>query len=144
MKRPPDTAPTRDDLNSAEGKLQSTMFLWAWNAYPENRRMLFHVNNKARNKIEGNKFKAMGVVKGPSDLVLLAPGGRTVWIEVKVPQVGALQAAEFAVQVRAGGKQSEEQQDFQRKAEAWGHTYVIVETLGAFQAVVRGYWGNHS
>lgn len=117
------------------------MFLWAWNTYPQNRRLLFHINNKARNKIEGNKFKAMGIVKGPSDLALLAPGGRTIWIEVKVPQIGALQASALGILPRPEGKQSQEQEDFQRKAESWGHTYVIVETLQEFKEVVRKYWG---
>ncbi len=134
-------APTGQDLNASESKLQSEMFLWAWNTYPQYRRMLFHINNKARNAVEGNKFKAMGVVRGPSDLALLAPGGRTIWIEVKVPEIGELQAAEFGIAPRAEGKQSEEQEDFQRKAEAWGHTYVIVERMEEFQEVVKEYWG---
>jgi len=134
-------APTPHLLNTSEGKLQSAMFQWAWNAYPQFRRMLFHVNQKSRNAIEGNKMRAMGVVKGPSDLVLLAPAGRVVWIEVKVPQVGALQAASLGIQSRAAGQQSPEQVEFQRKAEAWGHEYVVVETLAAFQGVVVRHWG---
>ena len=105
--------------------LQSRCFLWAWNSYPEYRRMMFHVQNKARNAIEGAKFKALGVVAGPSDMVILAPGGRVIWAEFKT----------------ATGKQSPEQKDFQTKAQAWGHFYTIIRTETEFHNLVATVWG---
>lgn len=104
--------------------LQSRCFLWAWNSYPENRRMLFHVQNKARNKIEGAKFKAMGVVSGVSDLILVTEG-RVVFIELKTGK----------------GVQSEEQQEFEGRVKERGHSYVIIRTEAEFKKLVTLLWG---
>lgn len=104
--------------------LQSRCFLWAWNSYPENRRMLFHVQNKARNKIEGAKFKAMGVVSGVSDLILVARG-RVVFIELKTGK----------------GMQSKEQQEFEGRVKERGHSYVVIRTETEFHNLVATLWG---
>lgn len=82
--------------------------------------MLFHVNNKARNAIEGNKFKAMGVIKGVSDLVLILPMGRVIWIELKTP----------------AGTQQPAQREFEAKVTQRGHTYLIIRSLEEFQKLV--------
>lgn len=55
----------------SEDQLQAKCFQWFHNTYPAHRGKLFHVNQKARNAIEGNKFKAMGVVPGVSDFILI-------------------------------------------------------------------------
>lgn len=48
--------------------------------------MVFHVpNGGERNAIVGARMKRSGVKRGVPDLVLLAPGGRTHFIEVKRP-----------------------------------------------------------
>lgn len=105
-----------------EETLQSKCFQWFWNdpRLIDHRQMLFHVQQKAKNAIEGARFKAIGVVKGISDLVLILSGGRVVWIELKLPE----------------GQQSKEQIDFQRKVEKRGHKYVIVRTLKEFQDLI--------
>lgn len=108
----------------AELTLQSHCFQWAWNMYPGNRRMMFHVQNKARNDIEGAKFKALGVVGGISDLILVTEG-RVVFIELKT----------------GTGVQSKEQRDFQQKVEARGHSYHIVRTETEFRGLVTSLWG---
>lgn len=105
-----------------ENKLQSDCFLWFWNNYPEHRQMLFHVNNKARNAIEGNKFKAMGLVKGVSDMILVLPG-RVIFIELKA----------------GNGRQSTEQTSFQKKVEGRGHQYKIIRSLQEFQELINQY-----
>lgn len=103
----------------SESRLQSDCFLWFHNSFPSQRQMLFHVQNKARNAIEGNKFKAMGVVKGVSDLVLVLPG-KVVFIELKTDT----------------GRQSTEQADFQGKCQARGHQYVIIRSFREFQEFI--------
>lgn len=85
---------------------------------------MFHVQNKARNDIEGAKFKALGVVGGISDLILVTEG-RVVFIELKT----------------GTGVQSKEQRDFQQKVEARGHSYHIVRTETEFRGLVTSLWG---
>ncbi|SEA59515.1 VRR-NUC domain-containing protein [Arachidicoccus rhizosphaerae] len=103
-----------------ESRLQADITQWFWNTYPEHRGMLFHVNNKARNAIEGNKFKAMGVVKGVSDLVLVLPQGRILFIELKTPT----------------GSQEAAQKEWQAKVQERGHNYIIIRSLEEFKALI--------
>ena len=66
----------------SEHALQSKCFIWHHNTYTEYRGLLFHVNNKARNAIEGNKFKALGCVAGVPDLIYIHRG-KVFGIEMK-------------------------------------------------------------
>lgn len=102
-----------------ENKLQSDCFLWHWNTFPEDRQMLFHVNNKGRNAIEGNKFKAMGVVKGVSDMIYIMPG-KVLFIEFKA----------------ASGAQRPEQQTFEKKVKERGFNYIIIRTIEEFKKLI--------
>lgn len=55
-----------------EDRLQSDIFKWFWNTYPNHRRCLFHpANGGWRSQREAAKFKAIGVVAGVPDLVLV-------------------------------------------------------------------------
>lgn len=103
-------------LPATEDQLQSQCFQWHWNTRPELRGTLFHINQKARNAIEGNRMKAMGVIPGVSDFCNLIPGGCR-WIEMKTPD----------------GRQSPDQVKFQRLVESLGMTYVICRSLDHFQ-----------
>ncbi len=58
-------------IDISEHALQAKCFIHHWNAYPEYRGLLFHVNNKSRNAIEGNKMRSLGVCSGIPDLVYL-------------------------------------------------------------------------
>lgn len=106
---------------STEEQFQAFCYQWFWNAFPEERRTLFHVQQKARNAAEGSRFKAMGVVKGPSDLVFAAREGRTIYIELKLP----------------GRTQSPEQKDFEFKVKERGHLYFVVDTFGQFVQLIK-------
>lgn len=117
--RKPAINPLYEKPQPSEARLQSDCFQWFHNSFPSQRQMLFHVQNKARNAIEGNKFKAMGVVKGISDLILILPG-RVVFIELKTRV----------------GRQSPEQSQFQHKCQTRGHEYRIVRSLEEFQEFV--------
>ena len=80
---------------------------------------LFHCNNKAKNKIEGNRMKAMGVKTGVSDLILVVPS-QVIFIELKTDT----------------GRQSPDQKEFQRQVTELGHTYVVVRSLDDFKRLI--------
>lgn len=101
----------------SEDQIQAECFAWHWNTLPHERRMLFHVNQKARNAIEGNRMKALGVVPGVSDLIYMR--GPT-YIEMKTPD----------------GVQSKDQQAFQKVCESLGYTYLICRSLEQFQEII--------
>lgn len=103
--------------NNEEERLQAECFQWHWGTFPKLRRTVFHVQQKARNKIEGSRFKAIGVVKGPSDLIMICPK-KTIYIEMKTET----------------GTQSDEQKDFQRQVEDFGcQEYYICRSLEQFK-----------
>jgi hypothetical protein len=53
----------------SEDKLQSECFQWAWNTYPQTRRLLWAVpNGGSRHPLEAMKLKSTGVVKGVHDM----------------------------------------------------------------------------
>ncbi len=101
-----------------EDNLQATIFQYHWNTFPMERGRLFHINQKARNAIEGNRMKAMGVVPGVSDFCYLVPGGKVFWLELKTET----------------GRQSDEQIKFQKLCESLGHDYRIIRSLEDFKA----------
>lgn len=102
-------------VTKSEDQLQAQIFQYHWNNYPDQRGLLFHVNNKARNRIEGAHMKAKGVVPGVSDLIYLRPGGKPVLMELKTDT----------------GSQSTEQEKWQRAVEAAGYEYVIIRSLAS-------------
>jgi hypothetical protein len=103
-----------------EDKLQSECFLWHWNNIPHERKRLFHVNQKAKNAIEGNKMKAMGVIAGVSDMIYLLPGGKMIFIEMKTET----------------GVQSKEQKEFQSMVTGLGFDYFICRSFEEFKKII--------
>lgn len=99
-----------------ELQLQLQIFSFHWNNYPNERGRLFHVNQKARNAIEGNKMKALGVIPGVSDLIYLTTKG-AVFIELKT----------------ATGTQSTAQKNFESMVKSLGYRYEIIRSLNEFQ-----------
>lgn len=100
----------------SEDQLQSQCFQDHWNRFPEKRRRLFHINQKAKNIIEGNRMKAMGVIPGVSDFAYLIPHS-VRWVEMKTEN----------------GLQSREQKEFQSLVESLGMEYHICRSLEHFQ-----------
>lgn len=103
-----------------EIQLQAAIFQYHWNNFTNERGLLFHVNNKARNAIEGAKFKAMGVVSGVSDLIYLKPGGVPILIELKIES----------------GGQSDVQKKWQSKVISAGYQYVVCRSLEDFLKLI--------
>lgn len=104
-----------------ELQLQAACTQWFWNQYPNERQMLHNNDNNSHNSIEGARKKAIGVVKGVSDLELILPGGNVVFIELKLP----------------GEKQKPEQITFEQKVRERGHLYVIIFSFVEFQEFIK-------
>jgi hypothetical protein len=115
-----------------EEQMQCEIFQWHWNTYPHLRKTLFHVQQKAKNKIEGARFKAKGVVRGVSDFILICPPdepagtpgrrGKTAYIELKV----------------GGGGQERDQEEFQNQVEEYGcQEYYITWTPEETKALIK-------
>lgn len=112
--------PGKINLPKSEDQLQAECFQWHWNTYPADRRKLFHVNQKARNAIEGNRMKAMGVVPGVSDLIYLRPKEEgNLYIEMKTET----------------GIQSEDQEAFQALVKSLGYQYIVCRSFEQFQSI---------
>lgn len=71
-----------------------------------------------------NKLKAMGKRKGVSDLVILLPKGKTVFIEMKR---------------KNGGKESEDQSTFRDEVIALGHDAYVCHGFEEARDVVMAY-----
>lgn len=109
-------------------QLIAACFQWHWNTFPEERRMLFAVNNnvsaglsKQEQIREGNKNKAKGVVAGVLDFVYLTPMGKMAFLDAKV----------------GNDVLSEEQIDFCVKANERGHWIDTFSTLKEFQDIIN-------
>lgn len=118
---------TKKQRIQEESKLQARCFTWCWNEHPETRRLLFHVENEGThsNKIDGARRKAMGLVAGVADLLLLIARGRWhgLCIEMKTPE----------------GYQRPEQKEWQALVEAQGYRYEVVRTKEDFQHLIDEY-----
>jgi len=64
--------------------LQAKMVMEFSQRFPESRGLLFAVNNEANSNKQAMVFKALGVIKGASDLVYCLDG-KLIAIEVKAP-----------------------------------------------------------
>lgn len=102
-----------------EAQLQALCTRWFWNTYPSQRRMLLCVDNNSFNMIEGNRKKALGVVRGASDLILIAHGS-VLFVELKVGR----------------GTTSAYQDDFAEKVMSRGHLYLVIRTFDDFKDLV--------
>jgi len=99
----------------SEVKIQSQIFQWHWNNYPEERGLLCYNLNNSANKIQGNQNKALGLIKGRSDMVYYY-NGTAVMIELK----------------NATGKQSKEQIQWEATIKKAGFQYIVMRSLEDF------------
>ena len=87
----------------------------------------FHVpNGGRRTKAEGSIFKSLGVRPGVPDLVLLFPGGKCAFVEIKADK-GRLSAAQKA---------------FRNTAEAMGFPFLEARGVDEVERFVRGLIAN--
>ena len=84
--------------------------------------LVFHpANGGARSKAEGAIFKTLGVLPGVPDLVILFPGNRCAFVEIK----------------SAKGRLSEAQQRFKNQVEHFGFEYAECRSVTEVEAFVR-------
>lgn len=107
-------------MNREEEKIQSQCYQWFHNTFPQERKMLFHVDNNSWNNVIGAKKKALGVNAGVSDMVYILPFGNVAFLECKT----------------IVGEQSDEQKIFQRKVMERGHIYLIFRNLAEFKEII--------
>ena len=56
-------------MKLSEVKIQARIFQWHWNNYPQERGLLCYNLNNSANKVQGSQNKAIGLIKGRSDMV---------------------------------------------------------------------------
>jgi len=108
-------------MELTESRIQADCFQWHWNTYSNSRGRLFMVHNNPRNEIDGNRLKAMGMVAGVSDMMLLRQDKPPLCIEIKTDK----------------GTQQRNQKEWQKVAEATGATYEIVRSLDEFKDIIE-------
>lgn len=89
--------------------------------------MLFSVANERKsNPQHMQKLKRMGLVSGVSDLILLLPSGKAVFIELKRPD------KDLFGNKQVKGKQSQSQKDFESAVVELGFRYELIYSLDEF------------
>ena len=119
--------PAQRKRGSPEGRVQAECVQWFWNEYPQYRGLLFHCPNEGNrsSKTDGAYRKALGLISGVSDLILLIPNKlhHALCIEMKTEV----------------GRQSESQILWQSKVEAQGFRYEVVRSLEEFKRLINEY-----
>ena len=103
----------------SEIKLQAECFQWHWNTYIHERGLLCYNLNNSANKIQGNQNKALGLIKGRSDMVLYRKSG-VIFLEFKTES----------------GAQSTAQKGWQAIVEAQGFRYEIIRNFEEFKNII--------
>lgn len=103
----------------SEEQLQAACFLWSWNEMPITRRLISYNLNNSKNKIDGARNKAKGIVVGRADLEFLW-NGQLHYIELKFDN----------------GSQSKGQKRFQDAVIKHGAKYHIIDDLQQFKDLV--------
>jgi len=104
----------------SEDKLQAECFMWHWNTHQNERGRLFMVHNTPRNKIDGARLKAMGMVAGVSDMIYLRTNKPPLCIEFKT----------------AIGRQAEAQTRWQAVVESLGCEYKLIRSFDEFKEAI--------
>jgi len=89
---------------------------------PQNHWWFCHVpNGGARSAAEGGIFKALGVIAGVADILIIPQGGRAHWLEIKSDR----------------GAQSSAQKTFQNVMIALGCPYAVIRSVDEADTVLR-------
>jgi len=109
-----------------EDILQAEIFKFYTNTYclknHNPRGIIFSIpNGGTRNAKEAVKLKATGLLRGASDLIVILPNGKLLFIEVKTDI----------------GVQSEYQKDFEDRVKSLGFEYILVRSLEEFKKIIN-------
>lgn len=106
-----------------ENKIQANCYQWYHNNYclkhHNPRCVMFSVPNElaGTNKIAMMQAKAMGLVSGVSDTIIILPNGNIIFCEFK----------------DATGKQTDKQKEFEQIIKNLGHTYILIRSFEEFK-----------
>ena len=103
-----------------ETVLQVQCFEWHWNEYPNQRGLLHHNLNNAKDGKTGRLYKRMGVVRGVADLEYNYDG-LTWFIELKT----------------TSGRLSKDQEAFADKVQQNKFPYIVVRSFHQFKMLVN-------
>lgn len=107
----------------SENKIQSEIVMWFHNNYcldiHDPQHVIFSVPNEGQNAKEQMYKKALGLLSGVSDLIVLL-NGKILFIECKDQH----------------GKQRDSQINFQKRIEKLGFEYHIVRSLEDFKKII--------
>lgn len=109
-----------------ENNLQAEIYKWFNNNYclknMNDRALIFSIpNGGTRNIREAMTFKATGLLKGASDLVVIFPNGKLFFVELKTDK----------------GIQSSEQKDFECRVSSLGYEYHLIRSLEEFKQLTN-------
>lgn len=128
--------PKQRSHGQPEAKIQADSFRWFWEQYPQYRGLLFAVTNqnersgdisKNAQLISGAMRKALGLVAGVSDLIMLIPrnGFHGLCLECKT----------------AIGRQSPQQKEWETNVMSQSYLYSIFRSVDDFKRIVTKYLG---
>lgn len=107
-------------MEKTEAKIQQEMVQWFRNNYclkhHNPRHLIFSVPNESQNVQEAGYKRAIGLMKGVSDFIIVR-NSEVLFFEVKTER----------------GRQSREQIEFQLAVEALGFRYTVVRSLEEFK-----------
>ena len=105
----------------SEDQLQQQIVIWFKNELQRHGKgFIFSVpNGGSRNPIEAKKLKATGATAGVSDLIVLLPGAKTLFVELKTEK----------------GIQSDNQKEFAERVEVLGYKYLLIRSLEQFKSI---------
>lgn len=112
-------------LPKTESYLQQEIFVWYNNNFclktHENRGMIFSIpNGGTRNIREAMTLKRTGLLAGASDLIVITPKGKLMFVELKIDK----------------GRQSDNQIEFEQRVKKLGFEYHIVRSLEEFKEII--------
>lgn len=109
-----------------ENELQQKIFMYFNNNYclkhHNPRSIIFSVPNGGfRNVIEAKKMKLTGTLSGVSDLILILPNGKLLFLELKIEK----------------GVQSASQKEFEQRVNLLGFEYHIIRSIEQFKELIN-------
>lgn len=108
-----------------EDVIQQKCVIWFRNNYGlkthNPRYLLFSVPNSGKDVKEQSYKKATGMMAGVSDLILLMPNGKTIFVEMKTEK----------------GTQSDSQKEFESSVKALDFQYIVCRSLEQFQKEIQ-------
>jgi hypothetical protein len=107
------------EKKQSEDKIQSDCYVWFHNTYPNLRGLLCYNLNNSKNRIDGARNKAKGLIAGRSDMVLY------------------YQSNAFMIEFKTlDGSQSVGQKEWEALVTSQGFQYHIIRSLEEFQRLI--------